>query len=209
MPAPPYRYHEALNASASPPRHRTSPRPPAIPPAGGPRYTRDDDTFALSDPPPYEFDQLPLLKSSVFGYFIRGHQMTYIKPIIHALTLAATISASGVLYAVEHATNMPPTLEALGESHAAATPEDANRNGSSASATHQPATNSTEPSPSQSKGDNANEVIRTYGSYADFLSKLYSIAAAILVFGGVRGTRAASRCKNSRGDMTRWVVPSR
>jgi len=61
--------------------------------------------------------------------------MTYIKPILHALTLAATIGASGALYAAEESTDKPPmtqhpatqtepkgqpTLESLGESHPAA-----------------------------------------------------------------------------------------
>jgi hypothetical protein len=61
--------------------------------------------------------------------------MTYIKPILHALTLAATIGASGALCAAEQSTDKPPltghpatqtepkeqpTLESLGESHPAA-----------------------------------------------------------------------------------------
>lgn len=64
--------------------------------------------------------------------------MTY-KPILHALTLAATIGASGALYAAEQSTDKPPltqhpatqtepqeqpTLESLGESHPAAKPEE-------------------------------------------------------------------------------------
>jgi hypothetical protein len=66
--------------------------------------------------------------------------MTYIKPILHALTLAATIGASGALYAAEQSTDKPPMtqhpatqqtepkeqpkLESLGESHPAAKPEE-------------------------------------------------------------------------------------
>ena len=66
--------------------------------------------------------------------------MTYIKPILHALTLAATIGASGALCAAEESTDKPPltqhpatqqpepkeqpTLESLGESHPAAKSEE-------------------------------------------------------------------------------------
>jgi hypothetical protein len=62
--------------------------------------------------------------------------MTYIKPILHALTLAATIGASGALCAGEQSTDKPPltehpateetgpkgqpTLESLDEAHPAA-----------------------------------------------------------------------------------------
>jgi hypothetical protein len=65
--------------------------------------------------------------------------MTYIKPILYALTLAATIGASGALYAAEQPDKPPmtphpatqqtepkeqPKLESLGESHPAAKSEE-------------------------------------------------------------------------------------
>ena len=66
--------------------------------------------------------------------------MTHIKPILHALTLAATIGASGALCAAEESTDKPPltehpaaqqpgpkeqpTLESLGESHPATKSEE-------------------------------------------------------------------------------------
>jgi hypothetical protein len=84
--------------------------------------------------------------------------MTYIKPILHALTLAATIGASVALYAAEQSTDKPPmtqhpatqqiepkeqpTLESLDESHPAAKPEDpkgpTGRTGDKPCAEHKP-----------------------------------------------------------------------
>lgn len=76
------------------------------------------------------------------------------------------------------------------------------RNGSSASATHQRTTISTEPLPSLSKDDSAKEVISAYQSYADILSKPYGIAAAILVFGGVlAGWIGFSRLSDIRKEL--------
>ena len=37
--------------------------------------------------------------------------MTYIKPILHTLTLAATIGASVALYAAEQSTDKPPMTQ--------------------------------------------------------------------------------------------------
>ena len=79
--------------------------------------------------------------------------MTYIKPILHALTLAATIGASGALCAAEESDKPPltqhpaaqqpepkeqPTLESLGESHPAAKPEESKGPGDKPCSEHKP-----------------------------------------------------------------------